>query len=210
MQTWQPQAVANTIWAFAHLGHVPSRALLTAMEARIVATAGSFEPIAISSVLWGMATLHLCPSIGVCACACSSVCVCARTHAHCASVPRVHLCICLCMCIHAHTHTHTHTHTHITHAHTYPSHTHTHTHTRARAHTHTHSLPFRLDWRDPTSGLVCKCACASLLNLRRSLFAFIRGAQQQVGTCGSLSKLCGSLLQLCGSLSETLAAFGAL
>jgi len=45
MEHFSAQALANTLWSFAHFGHVPRRDLLAAIEARVVATADAFQVV---------------------------------------------------------------------------------------------------------------------------------------------------------------------
>ena len=61
MDAFPPQAVANTMWALAHLcrGQAPRADVLAALLDRIALTgAAGFQPIAIANVLWSMAVLR--------------------------------------------------------------------------------------------------------------------------------------------------------
>jgi len=59
---FNPQAIANTLWAFATLGLQPSEELMAGMMKQAVAVHGDFKPQAIANTLWAFATLGLQPS----------------------------------------------------------------------------------------------------------------------------------------------------
>ena len=57
---FNPQDIANTLWAFATLGQQPSDALMVGMKKHAVLVQGSFSPQA--NTLWAFATLGQQPS----------------------------------------------------------------------------------------------------------------------------------------------------
>ena len=59
---FDPQGIANVMWALATIGVEPSRELASAMSMRAVASAGAFKPQGIANLMWALATLGLEPS----------------------------------------------------------------------------------------------------------------------------------------------------
>jgi len=57
VEEFNPQDVANVLWALAVMGEKVDRGLLDAMQGRATATAGDFAPHAIANVLWALAVM---------------------------------------------------------------------------------------------------------------------------------------------------------
>jgi len=57
---FNPQNVANVLWALATMGERLDRGLLEAMQRRATATAGEFNPQEVANVLWALATMEDC------------------------------------------------------------------------------------------------------------------------------------------------------
>jgi len=62
LDNFNPQAIANTLWAFAKLGLLPSEVMVVGLTARAVGVRGDINPHHISNMLWAFATLGLQPS----------------------------------------------------------------------------------------------------------------------------------------------------
>jgi hypothetical protein len=60
-QSFDPQAVANTVWALATMGVTPEAGLLRAMQGRATALAGEFNPQAVANTVWALATMGVTP-----------------------------------------------------------------------------------------------------------------------------------------------------
>ena len=54
-QSFDPQAVANTVWALATMGVTPEAGLLRAMQGRATAVAGEFTPQEVANTVWAHA-----------------------------------------------------------------------------------------------------------------------------------------------------------
>ena len=59
---FNPQNIANTLWAFAMLGLQPRKELIAGMMKQAVAVRGDFIPQNIASTLWAFTTLGPQPS----------------------------------------------------------------------------------------------------------------------------------------------------
>ena len=59
--SFNPQEVANTLWAFATLGISPSASLLAALSFVADKSAGSFNPQDVANTLWAKAVLQIEP-----------------------------------------------------------------------------------------------------------------------------------------------------
>jgi len=60
-QSFDPQNVANTVWALATMGVTPDEKLLRAMQGRATALAGTFTPQAVANTVWALATMGVTP-----------------------------------------------------------------------------------------------------------------------------------------------------
>ena len=60
-QRFQPQNVANTVWALAKMGVTPEAGLLRAMQGRATAVAGEFDPQEVANTVWALAMMGVTP-----------------------------------------------------------------------------------------------------------------------------------------------------
>jgi len=58
---FNPQELANTLWAYATLGEAPSASVLGALSAVVERSAGAFKPQDVANTLWAYATLQIEP-----------------------------------------------------------------------------------------------------------------------------------------------------
>jgi len=58
---FNPQHIANTLWAYATLGIQPGAGLVACLERRAAAVVGEFNPQDIANTLWAYASMNLCP-----------------------------------------------------------------------------------------------------------------------------------------------------
>ena len=59
---FNPQALANTVWAWATMRHQPSDKVLIALERRMLACVDDFNPQDVANTLWAWATMRHQPS----------------------------------------------------------------------------------------------------------------------------------------------------
>ena len=64
-QSFDPQAVANTVWALATMGVTPDEKLLRAMQGRATAVAEEFDPQAVANTVWALDTMGVTPEAGL-------------------------------------------------------------------------------------------------------------------------------------------------
>jgi predicted small integral membrane protein len=65
LQSFDPQDVANTVWALATMGVTPEAGLLRAMQGRATAVAGEFNPQEVANTVWALATMGVTPEAGL-------------------------------------------------------------------------------------------------------------------------------------------------
>jgi len=64
-QSFEPQHVANTVWALATMGVTPDAGLLRAMQVRATAVAGEFNPQNVANTLSALAKMGVTPDAGL-------------------------------------------------------------------------------------------------------------------------------------------------
>ena len=63
--TFNAQAVANTLWAYASMGREPGAGLMRELEGRAEAVAGTFNAQEVANMLWAYATMGREPGAGL-------------------------------------------------------------------------------------------------------------------------------------------------